>query len=325
MDRFAAHFVQLGYKRASAKLYISRLARFSQFAAGVSATGPITQEVVDLFLQDFPTASPRIAAATAIEHARRLAPERFSLPVPSQIVDLDVTLIAAYVGYLRGVKGLETKSCDALLLGARRFLSWFRDHLPGQDLQALNGQHVLSLVQHQLSLSANQTTRTAAISYIRTFLRFLHWSGHHDRGSRTIRSKDASLAISTPAAPPCMGGYSARYQCDRRDDPCWCPRSSTAAPACHDRDAQQRASDAQATGHPLAGRGSLRSADQGEARPGGAALGGDRRCARRVCAAVPGPRSTTPLCSYRSRRHLDRSTAPGPFRGSCGTASSAAG
>jgi hypothetical protein len=42
MDRIAAHFFQLGYKRASAKIYISRLARFSEFAAGVIATGPIT-------------------------------------------------------------------------------------------------------------------------------------------------------------------------------------------------------------------------------------------------------------------------------------------
>jgi len=57
MDRFASHFFQLGYKRASAKIHISRLARFSEFAAGVSATGPITQEVVDLFLRGFPTAS----------------------------------------------------------------------------------------------------------------------------------------------------------------------------------------------------------------------------------------------------------------------------
>jgi integrase/recombinase XerD len=69
MDRIAAHFFQLVYKRASAKIYISRLARFSEFAAGVIASGPITPEVVDRFLLGFLTASPRIAAATAIEHA----------------------------------------------------------------------------------------------------------------------------------------------------------------------------------------------------------------------------------------------------------------
>jgi integrase/recombinase XerD len=181
MDRIAEHFFRLGYKRASAKIYLGRLARFSEFAGGVEATGPITQEVVDRFLQAFPTTSPRIATATAIEHARRLAPERFSIPAPPLIVDRDATMIAAYVSYLRGVKGLEPKSCEGILLGARRFLSSFRDHFPGQGLEALNGQHVLSLVQHRLSLSTNQATRTAAISYIRTFLRFLHWSGRHDQ------------------------------------------------------------------------------------------------------------------------------------------------
>ena len=32
MDRIAAHFSSLGYKPVSAKIYISRLARFSEFA-----------------------------------------------------------------------------------------------------------------------------------------------------------------------------------------------------------------------------------------------------------------------------------------------------
>ena len=33
MDRIAAHLFELGYKRGSAKLYISRLARFSEYLA----------------------------------------------------------------------------------------------------------------------------------------------------------------------------------------------------------------------------------------------------------------------------------------------------
>ncbi len=33
MDRIAGYFFSLGYKRASAKLYLSRIARFSHFAA----------------------------------------------------------------------------------------------------------------------------------------------------------------------------------------------------------------------------------------------------------------------------------------------------
>jgi integrase/recombinase XerD len=72
MDRFASHFFQLGYKRASAKIHISRLARFSEFAAGVSATGPITQEVVDLFLRGFPTASQPSSGERFRGHGRSL-------------------------------------------------------------------------------------------------------------------------------------------------------------------------------------------------------------------------------------------------------------
>jgi integrase/recombinase XerD len=179
MDRIAAHFFELGYKHASAKLYISRLGRFSEFAAGATRAGLIDQDLIGLFLLTLQTASPRIAAVTAIEHARRVAPERFSSPVSQIIPDGDATLVGAYLEYLSGVRGLEPKTCEGILLGARRFLTWFRDHLPGQDLDALTGEHVLSLVEHRLSLSANHATRTSATSYVRTFLRFLHWSGRH--------------------------------------------------------------------------------------------------------------------------------------------------
>ncbi|WP_349629382.1 site-specific integrase [Chelatococcus sp. YT9] len=79
------------------------------------------------------------------------------------------------------MRGLEPKSREGVLLGGRRFLDWFRHHHSGQDLAALTAEHVLAAVEHQLSLSATSGTRTAATSRIRTFLRFLHWAGHHDQ------------------------------------------------------------------------------------------------------------------------------------------------
>lgn len=45
----------------------------------------------------------------------------------------------------------------------------------------MTAQHVIAAVEHQLSLSAASSTRTAATSHIRGFLRFLHWAGHHHR------------------------------------------------------------------------------------------------------------------------------------------------
>ncbi|MGX8009821.1 hypothetical protein ACVDG8_013035 [Mesorhizobium sp. ORM8.1] len=77
MDRLAEHFFTLGYKRASAKIYLSRIARFSQFAATRCGRMPIHQDVVDSYLCTFTTDSPRIGAASALGHARRVAPERF--------------------------------------------------------------------------------------------------------------------------------------------------------------------------------------------------------------------------------------------------------
>lgn len=79
------------------------------------------------------------------------------------------------------MRGLEPKSRDGALLGARRFLQWFRIRHPGQDLGTMTAQHVIAAVEHQLSLSAASSTRTAATSHIRGFLRFLHWAGHHHR------------------------------------------------------------------------------------------------------------------------------------------------
>ncbi|MER9339128.1 hypothetical protein NKJ06_35475, partial [Mesorhizobium sp. M0293] len=66
MDRFAEHFFTLGYKRASAKIYLSRVARFSQFAATRSGPMPIHQDVIDSYLSTFITDTPRIGAVSAL-------------------------------------------------------------------------------------------------------------------------------------------------------------------------------------------------------------------------------------------------------------------
>ncbi|RWC24391.1 MAG: integrase, partial [Mesorhizobium sp.] len=181
MDRLAKHFFTLGYKRATAKIYLSRIARFSQFAATRCGPMPIHQDVVDSYLCTFTTDSPRIGAVSALGHALRVAPERFIASVPSVDADPDAPLLASFSDYLGRVRGLEPKTREGVLLGGRRFLDWFRHHHPGQDLEALAAEHVLAAVEHRLSLSATSGTRTAATSHIRTFLRFLCWAGHHDQ------------------------------------------------------------------------------------------------------------------------------------------------
>jgi hypothetical protein len=123
MDRIAEHFAALGYKPGSAKIYISRLARFSAFAAHQAGMEAIDQGVIDRFLQSFATATPMISARTAIDHARRLAPRRFS--APPQMPDPDGPLLSTYLDHLRRVRGFAPKTCEGLLLAARRILGWF--------------------------------------------------------------------------------------------------------------------------------------------------------------------------------------------------------
>lgn len=116
MDRIAAHFSEVGYKRASAKIYISQLGRFSDFAARNARTAVIDQTVIDRFMHSLRTAAPRIAARTAIEHARRVVPEQFSIPCRT-MPDPHGPLLTAYLDHLREVRGLEP-------IGFYRWAKW---------------------------------------------------------------------------------------------------------------------------------------------------------------------------------------------------------
>lgn len=176
MDRIASYFFEVGYKRASAKIYISRLCKFSEYLGSNARTRTIDQDVIDRFIQNLRTATARIATRTVIKHARRVAPHRFSTRCRHAIPDPHRPLLATYLDHLRQVRGLEPKTCEGLLLAARRILAWYNSHVPDQPLAAMTGEHVLALVQHLLSLSTNSYTRSSTTSYVRTFLRFLQWS-----------------------------------------------------------------------------------------------------------------------------------------------------
>jgi site-specific recombinase XerD len=175
MDRIAAYLFEHGYRRGSAKVYLSRLGRFSDHVPHAARAAPIEQVVIDGFVGEFATETPRIAARTAIELARRVAPERFS--IRSTKPDPHGPLLDAYLDHLRHVRGLEPKTCEGRLLAARRILAWHDARAPGQPLAVMASEHVLAVVEHLLALSSNPYTRTSTTSYVRAFLRFLHWSG----------------------------------------------------------------------------------------------------------------------------------------------------
>jgi hypothetical protein len=89
MDRIASYFSSLGYKRASAKIYLSRIARFGRFASEHCRSGPISEGIVDGYLGTFTTDPARIGAGSALQHARRVAPERFVVATPYVVDDPD--------------------------------------------------------------------------------------------------------------------------------------------------------------------------------------------------------------------------------------------
>jgi integrase/recombinase XerD len=175
MDRIAAYLFEQGYKRGSAKVYLGRLGSFSGFLSRATPAAAIDQSVIDGFVAGYSTEAPRVAARTAIELARRVAPERF--PVPSAQPDHPHgPLLGTYLDHLRRVRGLEPRTCEGLLLVARRVLAWHDAHGAGQPLSTMTGEHVLSVVEHLVAFSSNAHTRMSTTSCVRAFLRFLHWS-----------------------------------------------------------------------------------------------------------------------------------------------------
>lgn len=178
MDRIAAYLSDIGYTRVSAKLYLGRLAGFSAFAAQHPEGEAIEPEIIEAYLRSRPTTACRRASQTAIGHARRAAPERFSSP--RRPTSPHQALLNAYLRYLDRVRGLAPRTCDEMLLSARRFLAWYDRCCPNQPFAALTGEQVLAVVEHTLGRSPNSYTRSSALSYLRRFLRFLHWSERVD-------------------------------------------------------------------------------------------------------------------------------------------------
>ncbi|WP_425275531.1 tyrosine-type recombinase/integrase [Sinorhizobium medicae] len=149
---------------------------------------------------------------SALGHARRVAPERFIISVPSEEDDPDAPLLASFSDYLRRVRGLEPKSREGVLLGGRRFLDWCRHHHPGQDIEALTAKQVLAAVEYRLSLSTTSGSRTAATSHIRTFLRFLYWAGRHHQDLARIVPRTPSWRLAH--LPPRLAWDDVRHAID---------------------------------------------------------------------------------------------------------------
>jgi site-specific recombinase XerD len=181
IDQIAADLSRTGYKHDSAKLYLARIARFSAFATscGCSKSVPISSKIVDRYLRSRPTTIARWAAQAAIGHAARCFPGRFETrPRPE---DPDRSLLDVYLRHLRVIRGLRPKTCEGLILTARRMLAWCRKHLRGTSLSGLTAEHVLTMTHDMLSTCRSKAARSSTTAYMRSFLRYLHWESLNRR------------------------------------------------------------------------------------------------------------------------------------------------
>jgi site-specific recombinase XerD len=178
IDHIAGDLSRAGYKRDSAKVYLARIARFSTYAigCGCSKSRPIPREIVDRYLRSKPTIPARWAAQVALGHAARCFPERFAATPSQNDLDPDGPLLAAYLQHLRVIRGLQLKTCEGLVLTARRMLAWQKMHLAGRPLSELTGKHVLAMTRDLLVRCRSDSARSSTTAYMRSFLRYLHWA-----------------------------------------------------------------------------------------------------------------------------------------------------
>src|SRR5262249_40648653 len=80
IDRIAADLSHVGYKHDSVKIYLSRTARFSTYAAkrGCRKSRRIPERIVEQLLRGWSTTATRWSVQVAIGHAARVCPDRFA-------------------------------------------------------------------------------------------------------------------------------------------------------------------------------------------------------------------------------------------------------
>ena len=178
IDHIADDLSNAGYKRDSVKLYLARIARFSAYATecGCIQSKPISREIIDGYLRARPTLAARWGAQVAIGHAARCCPDRFTAATEHTTYDPDGLLLGAYSQHLRLIRGLQPKTCEGLVLTARRMLAWQKEHLAGKPLSELAAKHVLAMTHDLLAGCCSDSARSSTTAHMRSFLRYLHWA-----------------------------------------------------------------------------------------------------------------------------------------------------
>lgn len=181
IDAVADELARVGYARGTATRYLSLVASFSRYAAqlGCAVRERIDRALVQRFLAEA-TTSPGMCsqARSALGHAIPGLARRY--PRNSELTrddSPDAALLKAFDTHLRDVRGLRRRSREEILRLARRMLSWCRDQHLARPLSMLCGEDVLAFVSHALAGCRADGTRSATVSYIRSFMRYLYGVG----------------------------------------------------------------------------------------------------------------------------------------------------
>lgn len=180
MDRFADELALLGYTPATVRRYLSLIATFSRYAETVGRARPKTVDaaLASRFLAKMRmSAGTRSVARSALGHAVRGLARSSAIAVTAVPSGSDRRLLAAFEKYLRDVRGLQPRSCEGFALIARRLLRWYRTSWPGRAFSDLKGRDVLSFVTNLAATCVADCTRSAAVSHLRGFMRYLHGRG----------------------------------------------------------------------------------------------------------------------------------------------------
>lgn len=186
IDKIAGDLESTGYAWEAAKRYLSLTATFSRYASqtGCVRARMIDRALVERFLDQLPlSASTASVARSALGHVLRYLAKRYPRPAhPPAAERRDSALLVGFDTHLHDVRGLVVKSREELLRAARRTITWYRQAKPRQSLARLSAKDVLAYASHAGTYSASQSTRSAAMSHLRGFLRYLLWSGvcHED-------------------------------------------------------------------------------------------------------------------------------------------------
>jgi site-specific recombinase XerD len=179
IDIVAEDLKRAGYTYLSAKRYLSLIASFSRYAleSGCVRAEAIDDALVERFLrQRLRSHSTATVARSALGHVLPNLGGQARAVRLSASERRDAVLLAEFDAYLRDLRGLEAKSREEIIRAAQRTMGWYHRTKPHQSLARLSAQDIMAYAFYATHRRMSHRTRSATMSHLRTFLRYLHWS-----------------------------------------------------------------------------------------------------------------------------------------------------